>query len=65
MKSIDPAGLAIRADKASWQIDKNVITLEGGVQFSRTPPAASKPDIWGGPFPHITINTELERLHIP
>ncbi len=63
--SIDPPGVTLTAERVTWQVDKDLIVAEGSVSFEQRPPGSARPTAWGGPFPHVTANTELQRLTIP
>lgn len=63
--SLAPTGTSITADKVTWRIPENKIIAEGHVSFEYRSPESGEMIASGGPFPHVTIDTELQRLHVP
>jgi hypothetical protein len=62
--SIDPTGVTIEADRVFWKVEQNKIIAEGNIQFTYQPAGQVKPVGWGGPFPRVVMDTELQRLQI-
>lgn len=63
--SIEPKGITVRADEVVWSYADNRIVARGNVRFEEKPPGAAAPTSEGGPFPQVTIDTQMQRLTIP
>lgn len=64
VRSLDPEGILVTADKATWIIEKNVIVAEGHVYMEQRDPKTNRL-IAHGTAAHLTINTELREFSIP
>jgi lipopolysaccharide assembly outer membrane protein LptD (OstA) len=64
LTSIDPKGVLVTADKATWYIEKNVVVAEGHVYLEQRSPKTNQKVAWGN-TERLTINTELQKFSIP
>lgn len=64
VRSVDPPGILVTADRATWFIEKNVIVAEGNVYMEQRDPKTARKIAWGKAA-HLTINTELREFSIP
>jgi hypothetical protein len=64
MRSIEPPGVTLTAGRITWHIAQNVIVAEGHVRVVYQPPGAPRPTAVGG-ADRMTINTELQKFHVP
>jgi len=65
VRSVDPAGVTVRAARVTWVADLSRIVAEGDVVFEDRPPGTSRPVAWGGKFARVTADTELRKITIP
>jgi hypothetical protein len=63
--SVDPPGVTVFADRATWFADRGRIVAEGGVRFRQKSADGRSTQAIGGPFDQVTISTELEKITIP
>jgi hypothetical protein len=63
--SLKPKGITVRADQVVWNYAANRIVALGNVRFEQKPPGIDAPVSQGGPFPQVTIDTQVQRLTIP
>lgn len=64
VRSLNPKGILVTADRATWIIEKNVIIAEGHVYMEQRDPKSGRKIAWGR-ADHLTINTELQQFSIP
>ena len=64
VNSIDPPGVALRAEQITWYAERHQIVARGGVKLSHTPKGAAGPVAYGN-VPQATANTELQVITVP
>lgn len=64
VNSIDPPGVALKADQITWYANQNQIVARGNVRMSHTPKGSSQPIAYGN-VPQATANTELQFITVP
>jgi lipopolysaccharide assembly outer membrane protein LptD (OstA) len=64
MRSLEPKGILLTADRATWIIEKNKVIAEGHVYLEQRDPKSNAILAWGR-AEHLTINTDLQRFSIP
>jgi hypothetical protein len=64
VNSIDPPGVAMKADQITWYAQRHQIIARGSVRLSHTPKGASQPIAYGS-VPQATANTELRIITVP
>lgn len=64
VRSLQPEGILVTADRATWYIEKNVIVAEGHVYMEQRDPKTGRKISYGN-AEHLTINTELRQFSIP
>ena len=64
MRSLEPKGILLTADRATWVIEKNKVIAEGHVYLEQRDPKSNAILAWGR-AEHLTISTELQHFSIP
>jgi len=63
--SVDPPGGKLTADRVVWYAKQDKIVATGKVYVEYRPQNADRPFAWGGPYPRVTFDTQLSKIHIP
>jgi hypothetical protein len=64
VNSVDPPGVALKADQVTWYAQRHQIIARGSVRLSHTPKGASDPIAYGN-VPQATANTQLQIITVP